>query len=102
MIHGVLSHSAPTSLSAANKQRGGKVHQDRMQILTALQEGPLCDEQIQAYCPEIHTNALRARRGSLVEDKFIEPAGKTTTAAGNKAVAWRLTFLGSVFCTNAP
>jgi DNA-binding HxlR family transcriptional regulator len=97
VINGVQSHSDTNSLSAANKQQGGKVYQDRMQILQTLKAGPLCDEQIQAYCPEINTNALRARRGSLVNDGFIEGAGRTTTSSGNTATAWRLTFLGGVF-----
>lgn len=92
---GVYSHSAPTSMDAAKRQRGHKVAEDRAKILAALKTcGALCDEEIQAHC-DMNENAERPRRVSLVADGLVMAGSfRRPTRSGGTAGVWLLTEAG--------
>lgn len=95
--HGVYSHSAPTSMDAAKRQRqrGHKVTEDRAKILRALKTcGALTDEEIQAHC-DMNENAERPRRVSLVNDCLVMAGSfRRPTRSGGTAGVWVLTDAG--------
>ena len=74
-----LDWSAParnrTEAREALTPRG--LREDHRRILAALADGPLADDQIRERAG-LHPNAVRARRGELVERGEVVPVGSTS------------------------
>lgn len=87
------ARTSRTSLAAAEAQTGAGVKTQRERILEYLrQQGRegATDEEI-AGALDLSMNAVRPRRGKLVEDRLVQDSGQTRpTEAGHPATVWVL------------
>jgi predicted ArsR family transcriptional regulator len=68
-----------------------RLREDHRRILDALQACPLSDEEIRARTG-VHPNAIRARRGELVEMGMVEAVTDRAglSASGRRVTLWRV------------
>ena len=66
-----------------------RVRDDHRRIRLALLDGPLPDSDILA-ATGIHPNAIRARRGELVEAGLVKAMPEPVIRNGRKVTAWSL------------
>lgn len=93
----VPHNGTPTSYEAAQTISQSKIGADRQaicQFVASCGSNGATDEEIAAGCPDIHPNALRARRGECWGHGYLtDLAGETRTSAttGKKAKVWHIT-----------
>lgn len=92
------SRAAATSTVVVEKS----VRDRRMLVTFLALEGPHggTDQEIAAACPDIHPDAVRARRGEAYARGFItkELGEKRATTSNNMAQVWHITKLGMDAC----
>jgi predicted ArsR family transcriptional regulator len=89
---GPSHHNAPETSAAAAVANAPRSGTQRARVLIAVaRHGGLTDDEIGMVCG-LSGNAVRPRRGELVQGGYVEDSGdRRPSAMGNEAVVWTAT-----------